>query len=126
MSTEAGHEYTDDPVCPWCDAEQGDAWEIGGGEEGECGTACDSCGKAMVVSRHVSVSYSTRRDEAEQVKLENYRAQRDAKERCKAKHPRAIGDVWPPERARLSTGMRAAGIVVCEVCGVLEAPSEGV
>lgn len=56
------HEYTDEPICPHCGYEHRDAWEwnLGPGLECDGEVDCDSCGKPMLVSRHCSITYSTK------------------------------------------------------------------
>jgi hypothetical protein len=56
------HEYTDEAVCPHCDQAESDSWEIdlGFAMDGEGVTSCNSCGKDYFLSRHVSISYSSR------------------------------------------------------------------
>ena len=52
-------EYMSFPICPYCGAEQRDAWEIPfAGDEG-IEMDCDRCGKPIWIERHVSVEYST-------------------------------------------------------------------
>lgn len=56
--------YTDDIVCPYCGHEERDSWEWQPelhGPEGDGDTECGECGREFGVSRHVSVSYSTRK-----------------------------------------------------------------
>jgi DNA-directed RNA polymerase subunit RPC12/RpoP len=50
--------YTDLIACPYCGYEDRDSWEFSD-EDGEWD--CRSCGATMLVSRHVSVSYSTQK-----------------------------------------------------------------
>ena len=55
------YQYNDDPLCPYCGHKERDAWEInfGAGMEGETEITCGKCDEEYLVSRHVSVSYST-------------------------------------------------------------------
>ena len=52
-------EFTTFAVCPFCGYEDHDSWEIGDGGEGETSVNCGSCDEEFLVSRHISVSYST-------------------------------------------------------------------
>ena len=47
-------------TCPYCGHQERDSWEIGTGGEEDTETWCGSCGLLYAVSRHVSISYSTR------------------------------------------------------------------
>lgn len=51
------------PICPHCGHKQRDAWEIdfGPGMEGETEITCGSCERDYIVSREVTVYYSTRK-----------------------------------------------------------------
>jgi predicted RNA-binding Zn-ribbon protein involved in translation (DUF1610 family) len=60
VSTELELEGTIHATCPHCGYQEHDSWEIGGGLEGDFETACNSCGEDFLVSRNVSVSYTTR------------------------------------------------------------------
>lgn len=51
--------HTDGIVCPHCGYEDIDSWEWNDGEEGDGDHDCADCGKPMIVSRHVHVTYST-------------------------------------------------------------------
>ena len=55
------HNHCPEPVCPHCGHKHRDAWDLSfdGGAEGECEIECGECGKDYIISRHVSVSYST-------------------------------------------------------------------
>jgi hypothetical protein len=55
-------DYTLSPVCPYCGYLMRDAWELslGVGLEGDGETTCGSCERDYYVSRHVSVSYTTK------------------------------------------------------------------
>lgn len=59
-STEIDHDWTDEPVCPHCGAEQRDAWEWGQDDDGE--TDCGACGREFSYTRHISVNWTTRKD----------------------------------------------------------------
>lgn len=52
------HEYTDEAVCPHCDGEQSDSWEIDLDEEGV--VICGHCDRDFYLIRHVSISYSSK------------------------------------------------------------------
>lgn len=54
------HEYTPAPVCPHCGHVMRDAWELPiDGPEGECEADCGECDKPFIVSRQITVYYST-------------------------------------------------------------------
>lgn len=55
------HEYTREPVCPYCGREVRDAWEInfGPGCDGETEIECGWCERTFTCVRHVTVEYST-------------------------------------------------------------------
>jgi hypothetical protein len=48
-------------VCPWCGHVDRDSSEWGNGGEGDGESECGECQRLFEVSRHISVSYSTRR-----------------------------------------------------------------
>jgi hypothetical protein len=48
-------------VCPHCGHEDRDSSEWNGGDEGDGEEECGECERAFIVSRHISVSYSTRK-----------------------------------------------------------------
>ena len=50
--------------CPHCGYEDPDSWELGDGGEGDGETECGRCGKPILWSRHVSVSYTGKPKEA--------------------------------------------------------------
>ncbi|KAA8387078.1 hypothetical protein FOH24_07220 [Acetobacter tropicalis] len=54
---------TDNIICPYCGYEDYDSWESGDGEE-EFDETCGNCGKEMHVTRHYTVSYSSKKLEA--------------------------------------------------------------
>ena len=65
MSAEYDTECTDEPVCPWCGEEQADAWELFSASSSDCEeTACDTCGRDILITQRVSVSYTTRKPKA--------------------------------------------------------------
>lgn len=53
------HDYEDEVVCPHCGYEHGDSWEMDDGEHD-----CPECEKSFHLERHVSVTYSTRKQES--------------------------------------------------------------
>ena len=54
------YEYNNQPICPHCDHEERDAWEIDfTSMEGEAEIECGNCGEPYFVHRHVSITYST-------------------------------------------------------------------
>ena len=63
MSTKTDHEWTDEPVCPHCGAEQGDAWEWGD-DDGE--TDCNSCERPFSYTRYIIVNWSTQKSAKEE------------------------------------------------------------
>lgn len=52
------HFHGDFAVCPYCDYEDKDSWEIEDAEGG-CYASCNSCGEEYFVTRNVSVTYTT-------------------------------------------------------------------
>ena len=59
MAGEIDTEYTSVPTCPWCGHNHDPCWEYG---SRECvDTECHSCGKPILMIRHISVSYSVRK-----------------------------------------------------------------
>ena len=54
-------EHRDNPVCPHCGHEEGDAWEIdfGAGIEGDAVISCGECGQDYSATRNCTVTYST-------------------------------------------------------------------
>lgn len=50
---------TDEPVCPYCGAEQGDFWEVSGNQESDGTHECGSCSRQFSWSCVVSVDYTT-------------------------------------------------------------------
>jgi hypothetical protein len=59
-------EHRDEPICPYCGHAEKDAWEInfGPGLEGDGETDCGECGKAYWISRHATITYSTKKKES--------------------------------------------------------------
>jgi hypothetical protein len=55
------HDYTDEIVCPYCGHVDCDSWEFLDGNEGDSVSDCGKCGKTFHCSRHISITYSTRR-----------------------------------------------------------------
>lgn len=59
---ELSHTHTDEPICPHCGAVQKDAWEHFTADSSECAeTECGSCERDIVISQHISVTYSTKK-----------------------------------------------------------------
>ena len=56
-------EHRDFPICPKCGHEEFDAWEIHLGLCGDGETDCGSCGYTMLISRHCSITYTTKAKE---------------------------------------------------------------
>jgi len=54
-------EHRDFPICPKCGREDRDAWEIDLDGDGE--TDCRGCGYTMLISRHCSITYTTKAKE---------------------------------------------------------------
>lgn len=50
---------TDQPTCPYCGEEQGDAWELRFNANDQTTTECGHCGESYIVEREISVSYTT-------------------------------------------------------------------
>jgi transcription elongation factor Elf1 len=55
------HEHTKRIVCPFCGHVNWDSWEWNNGEEGDGETECGKCEDRFLVSRHVLITYSTRK-----------------------------------------------------------------
>ena len=64
-TSEFDTDYTDSLVCPWCGYDDPDSWEIdfGAGMEGDIIHGCVSCGKPMLATRVVNVTYTTTKHE---------------------------------------------------------------
>lgn len=56
-------EHTDNAICPYCGYEDPDAWDIDLGHqiEGDGETDCPACSRAYSVSRHVTITYTTKK-----------------------------------------------------------------
>jgi uncharacterized Zn-finger protein len=61
----ADHEYTDEPVCPYCGELYEDAWEIdcGMSDDQEVEVDCPGCEKPFLVTRDITVRYTTKKKE---------------------------------------------------------------
>lgn len=62
-------------TCPFCGAEQSDAWEVGAYEEGDHDIYCDECEKDFTFSVSVSYNYEARTpfyEETHRKALEQY------------------------------------------------------
>lgn len=57
---EIDHEYTDNPVCPYCGREYVDDEGYFTNEEG-FEEECDECGKKFYISANISVSYTSKK-----------------------------------------------------------------
>jgi transposase-like protein len=60
-------EFSDYPICPWCEAintNEDDSTESGYIEKGEY--VCNNCGKSFYVSVNTKITYSTFRVEEEE------------------------------------------------------------
>lgn len=56
----ADFKWTEQPICPYCEHVERDAWEIEFPPGIECVvTCCNSCGKDFTVCERVTVNYST-------------------------------------------------------------------
>ncbi len=53
---------TDRPICPHCEHEHEDAWELNDGEEGDWEQDCHSCGETFTCSRVVHITFSTTKE----------------------------------------------------------------
>lgn len=60
MSRPYEFDFNEDPICPYCRAVLGDAWEYNGGDEGSFDVECGDCERPFIVERHISVKYSTK------------------------------------------------------------------
>lgn len=58
---EVDHEYTSEPICPYCGAEVSDAWEMDEHEEKEI---CNTCSSTFSCTREVIYEYSTEKVES--------------------------------------------------------------
>lgn len=67
---EIDHEYTDNPVCPYCGYVCGDTWELDFGTSEETTVTCCECERDYIVSAHFSVNYSTRKSETKETTSE--------------------------------------------------------
>lgn len=56
MDTKTQKYSDNNAICPWCDKEQSDSWELND-EGGE--TECSYCGKKFIYSVYHSTSYTT-------------------------------------------------------------------
>ncbi len=54
MSKEIDTEYTDEVVCPYCGAEQGESWELADNNDDY---DCNECGKVFGYERDIEVTY---------------------------------------------------------------------
>jgi len=59
------HECTNNLVCPYCGVELSDSYEYFGLDSEVTEVECE-CGKTFVAVREVSVTYSTRKQEAKE------------------------------------------------------------
>ena len=59
MSADFDTDFTDEPVCPWCGEAQGDAWELFKDASGDVEAECADCGKPIMMTQDVTVTYST-------------------------------------------------------------------
>lgn len=84
--TEIDHEYTDDPVCPFCGTAQRDVWEIEGiYTEEETRIECEECGQAYASFCSVSYSFTTHKVDLEAERAER---QREVEEHLRWKEER--------------------------------------
>ena len=58
-SEEIDHEYTDNIICPYCGAEDGDSWECMPDEEDLGHIECCECEKKFLAQRLITIKYST-------------------------------------------------------------------
>lgn len=56
-------DYTQYITCPYCGHKDRDSWEVdfGPGIEGDTTVECGSCSKEFFVSRHIEVTYFSRK-----------------------------------------------------------------
>lgn len=60
--TDVKYLLNDEALCPYCDSEQSDSWEIEPNKSDEWfQVECDNCSKIFLFERVVSVEYSTER-----------------------------------------------------------------
>lgn len=62
---EIDHKYTDELVCPYCGHEHRDSWEA---SDDDGSFWCGECDAEFSYTRHISVSYSTSKLAATEVK----------------------------------------------------------
>ena len=62
MSSDYKYDFNKDVICPYCDHEQRDSWEINFGEsiDGDAIVMCQNCEKDFKCYRNTEVTYSTR------------------------------------------------------------------
>lgn len=58
-NTNINHEYTDEITCPYCGSEWIDSWEYRSGQEDLGEYTCGECGKTYLISRNITIDYST-------------------------------------------------------------------
>jgi transcription elongation factor Elf1 len=58
MAAEIDCAFRDFAVCPWCDHEEHDSWELDDGEN-----CCNSCGQAFNLRIDTTITYTTQKIE---------------------------------------------------------------
>jgi predicted RNA-binding Zn-ribbon protein involved in translation (DUF1610 family) len=61
--SEIDTDYQSNATCPYCGHVDADSWEIDFGDfmDGEAEVDCPECGEPYIVTRNVTVDYSTRK-----------------------------------------------------------------
>lgn len=59
MTTDVKYLLNDEAVCPYCDYEESDSWEITGDDGDKVQVECGNCSKTYLFQRVVSVAYTT-------------------------------------------------------------------
>ncbi len=56
-------DHTVNMICPYCGHEDRDSWEVNPGEleYDDYEVECDHCGKAFIVSKRCSITYTTKK-----------------------------------------------------------------
>ncbi len=65
MSAEIDTRNTDEPICPHCGDEFGDAWEMFDFHQNKTEMDCGNCGKLVTIERDFHVTYSTEKGGAQ-------------------------------------------------------------
>lgn len=68
----ADRRYTTAPLCPYCGFEMTDAWELSLKDDGDVyeRDECGRCGRPYSITLHVEISYSTKKNMEEELKIQ--------------------------------------------------------